>query len=241
MRVAESCRSPSSGSWSPSIVARLPFAARRAGPAERGHHRGSRWPACSRRPRMRSPRSRPGRWRFTPELWVAGTSMTLLTVDAKLMPILPLIARPAVDPRPGRRVRDGLGVPRGAHRRAADRCGRAGAERARDVRLLLPGRRRRHGGPERARDHHRRSQPPRADGRTLRHHRDRPTAADRELRRRGDLVEGVLRGGARPPDTRRDHDAVGSVRRPGRRLSPITFGHSPRCFRTSSWSRARAV
>ena len=35
-----------------------------------------------------------GQWRFTPELWVAGTSMTLLTVDAKLMPILPLIARP---------------------------------------------------------------------------------------------------------------------------------------------------
>jgi spermidine synthase len=33
----------------------------------------------------------------TPELWVAGTSMTLLTVDAKLMPILPLIARPQSD------------------------------------------------------------------------------------------------------------------------------------------------
>lgn len=31
---------------------------------------------------------------FTPELWVAGASMTLLTVDAKLMPILPLMARP---------------------------------------------------------------------------------------------------------------------------------------------------
>jgi spermidine synthase len=31
----------------------------------------------------------------TPELWVAGTSMTLLTIDAKLMPILPVIARPA--------------------------------------------------------------------------------------------------------------------------------------------------
>jgi predicted membrane-bound spermidine synthase len=30
----------------------------------------------------------------TPELWVGGTSMTLLTVDAKMMPILPLIARP---------------------------------------------------------------------------------------------------------------------------------------------------
>jgi spermidine synthase len=32
---------------------------------------------------------------ISPELWVAGTSMTLLTVDAKLMPVLPLIARPA--------------------------------------------------------------------------------------------------------------------------------------------------
>ena len=31
----------------------------------------------------------------TPELWVAGTSMTLLTIDAKLMPVLPVIARPA--------------------------------------------------------------------------------------------------------------------------------------------------
>jgi spermidine synthase len=36
-----------------------------------------------------------GQIHSTPELWVAGTSMTLLTVDAKLMPILPLIARPA--------------------------------------------------------------------------------------------------------------------------------------------------
>ena len=35
-----------------------------------------------------------GQVRETPELWVAGTSMTLLTVDAKLMPVLPLIARP---------------------------------------------------------------------------------------------------------------------------------------------------
>lgn len=35
-----------------------------------------------------------GQVRATPELWVAGTSMTLLTVDANLMPILPLMARP---------------------------------------------------------------------------------------------------------------------------------------------------
>lgn len=36
-----------------------------------------------------------GQIRSTPELWVTGTSMTLLTVDARLMPVLPLIARPA--------------------------------------------------------------------------------------------------------------------------------------------------
>ena len=33
----------------------------------------------------------------TPQLWVAGTSMTLLTIDAKLMPILPLMARPKAE------------------------------------------------------------------------------------------------------------------------------------------------
>lgn len=38
-----------------------------------------------------------GQARSTPELWVAGTSMTLLTVDANLMPILPLMARPESD------------------------------------------------------------------------------------------------------------------------------------------------
>ena len=30
----------------------------------------------------------------TPQLWVTGTAMTLLTVDAKMMPILPLVLRP---------------------------------------------------------------------------------------------------------------------------------------------------
>ena len=38
-----------------------------------------------------------GQIRSTPELWVAGTSMTLLTIDAKLMPILPLMANPDAD------------------------------------------------------------------------------------------------------------------------------------------------
>src|SRR4029453_6264385 len=35
-----------------------------------------------------------GQGRSTPQLWVAGTSRTLLTIDAKLMPILPLMANP---------------------------------------------------------------------------------------------------------------------------------------------------
>jgi spermidine synthase len=35
-----------------------------------------------------------GHGALSPELWVGGTSMTALTVDAKFMPILPLIARP---------------------------------------------------------------------------------------------------------------------------------------------------
>jgi len=38
-----------------------------------------------------------GDGRDTRELWVGGTSMTLLTVDAKLMPIIPLMARPESD------------------------------------------------------------------------------------------------------------------------------------------------
>ena len=57
--------------------------------------------------------------------------MTLLTVDAKLMPVLPLMLRPQLDDRADRRVRDGLGVPRRADRRAEDRGRRARPVRAR--------------------------------------------------------------------------------------------------------------
>ena len=32
-----------------------------------------------------------------PQLWVNGTSMTLITVDTKLMPLLPLMLRPDAD------------------------------------------------------------------------------------------------------------------------------------------------
>ena len=56
----------------------------------------------------------------------------------------PAAHRPAgVHGRARRGVRDGLVVPLGADRRPADRCRRAGAVRAEDVRLLLPGRGRR--------------------------------------------------------------------------------------------------
>ena len=54
----------------------------------------------------------------TAQLWVTGTAMTLLTVDAKLMPILPLMVRPRLESAADRRVRDGLGVPRRRDRRA---------------------------------------------------------------------------------------------------------------------------
>ena len=49
--------------------------------------------------------------------------MTLLTVDAKLMPILPLIAR-RIEARSDRRVRDGYRIPLGVDRGTADGRGR---------------------------------------------------------------------------------------------------------------------
>ena len=49
--------------------------------------------------------------RSYPQLWVNGTSMTLITVDTKLMPLLPLMLRPDADRGPRDRVRDGHRVP----------------------------------------------------------------------------------------------------------------------------------
>ena len=57
--------------------------------------------------------------------------MTLLTVDAKLMPILPLIARPTSKDALVVAFGMGLVVPLGADRRPPDRRRRAGAVRAR--------------------------------------------------------------------------------------------------------------
>ena len=163
----------------------------------------------------------PGRARSPsrPELWVAGTSMTLLTVDAKLMPILPLIARP--ESTRALVVAFGMGsafrgaLIAGLH----DRRRRARPERARRCSATTtPTPTRSSPNPNGrvivtdGRNHLE------LDRRALRHHRHRPAAADRELGRLGHLVEGVLRGGPRPPDRRRDHDAVGPVRRARGRL-----------------------
>ena len=126
--------------------------------------------------------------------------MTLLTVDAKLMPILPLIARPestralvvafgmgsafraaliaglktdAVELVPSVPKMFGWYYP-DAEAVLADPNGRVIVTDGRNHLELTE--------------------------RALRHHRHRPAAADRELRRRGHLVARVLRGGPRPPD-----------------------------------------
>ena len=70
--------------------------------------------------------------------------MTLLTVDAKLMPILPLIARPESERALVVAFGMGIGVPDARSIAGLrDRRRRARPVGAEDVRLLLPGRRRR--------------------------------------------------------------------------------------------------
>ena len=166
----------------------------------------------------------------TPELWVAGTSMTLLTVDAKLMPVLPLIARPESDR--ALVVAFGMGT--------AFRSSLITGMRT-DVVELVPSVPRMFGWyyPDAEAvladpDGHLVV----ADGRNhlelddgaLRHHRDRPAATDRELGCLGHLVARVLPGRPRPPEPGRRDDAVGPVRRPGSRSSRSTSGPSPRCI-----------
>ena len=138
----------------------------------------------------------------TPELWVQGTSMTLLTVDARLMPILPLIARPEFRAAARGGLRDGQCLPDRAGRRPAHRRRGARAVGAGDVPVLLPGCARRPRRSARAGDRYRRAQPPRADRRAVRHHRHRPAPADRELGCVRDLVVRVLPGRPRPISTR---------------------------------------
>ena len=149
----------------------------------------------------------------TAQLWVTGTAMTLLTVDAKLMPILPLMLRP--ESASAATVAFGMG--------SAFRGALIAGLKTEGIELVptvpdmfhwfypdageVPGR------PERRDHRHRRPEPHRAHDRDLRHHRDRPAAADLQLGRVGHLVARVLPGGARPPEPGRNYDAVDPVRR----------------------------
>ena len=144
-------------------------------------------------------------------LSVTGSSMTLLTVDAKLMPVLPSMARPEAKTAAVVAFGMGFGLSRCAHRRPPGRCRRAGPVRADDVRAVLRRRRGRPGRSRRSGDRRRRAEPHRADRSALRHHRDRPTAAGRERRRVGHLVGGVLPRRQGSPQPRRRDDAVASL------------------------------
>ena len=182
-----------------------------------------------------------GQISFTPELWVAGTSMTLLTVDAKLMPVLPLIARP--ESKEALVVAFGMGsafraaLIAGLHTEAVELVPSV----PEDVRLLLPGRGGRPRRPERQGHRHRRPEPPGARPTSASTSSSRTRRPDRELRRRGHLVARVLRSRPGSPDRRRDHDAVAAVRRSRQPISTTTSEPSTRSSRRSRWSRARAA
>ena len=114
--------------------------------------------------------------------------MTLLTVDAKLMPILPLIARP--ESERALVVAFGMGTAfrsaliaglRPTSSSSSRPCPRCSAGTTRTPTAVA-------GRPGWPGHRHRRPQPPRAERRAVRHHRHRPAAADRELRRLGHLV-----------------------------------------------------
>ena len=119
----------------------------------------------------------------------------------------------------------------GADRRAQDRGGRArpvGARRCSATSTRTPPTVL--ANPNGQRHRHRRPEPPRADDRALRHHRHRPAAADRELRRVRHLVARVLPGRPRPPEPGRGDDAVDPVRRARSTSSRPTSGRSSAVF-----------
>ena len=172
-----------------------------------------------------------GQVHSTPELWVAGTSMTLLTVDAKLMPILPLIARP--DATRALVVAFGMGS---AFRSALI----AGLQT--DAVELVPS------VPKMFGFYYPDADAVLADpnGRVIvtdgRNHLELtderfdiivtdPPPPIESSGAVGHLVEGVLRGGPRSPDRGRDHDAVGPVRRHGGRLERPHPDVRARCSR----------
>ena len=160
--------------------------------------------------------------------------MTLLTVDAKLMPVLPLMLRP--DSKTALTVAFGMGS---AFRSALIAGLKTDAvELVPSVPLMFgffyPDASSVLANPNGRVIVDRRPEPRRADRQDLRHHRHRPAAADRELRRVGHLVARVLPGRPRPPEPRRDHDAVDAVRLDASTSSRPISARSTRCSRTSS-------
>ncbi len=160
-------------------------------------------------------------------LWVTGTSMTILTVDARLMVVLPTMLRPdatkllVIAFGMGSSYRSGLilghevdgielvpSVPDMFHHYFDD----AGAVLANPRGRIVIADGRNH---------------VELTSRTLRHRGRRPAAADQELRHLGPLLSRVLRGQRAPADARRGDDAVDAVRADPRRL-PRTRTNLPR-------------
>ena len=81
-------------------------------------------------------------------IWVGGTTMTIITVDTKFQPLLPIALRP--DAKRGLTIAFGMGTAfrTRAHRRRQDRRGGARPVRPRDVQVVLRRRRRRARGPD---------------------------------------------------------------------------------------------
>ena len=175
-----------------------------------------------------------------PQLWVNGTSMTLITVDTKLMPILPLMLRP--ESQKGLVIAFGMGT---AFRSSLTAGIKTDAVELvpsvpdmfkwfyadADTVLANPNG---HVIVTDGRNH------VELDRRDVRLRGRGPAAADRELRRVGDLVARVLPGGEGAPEPGRRDGPVGAVRPDAWTSSSPTCGRTCRCSRTCAWSRAPA-
>ncbi len=140
-------------------------------------------------------------------LWVGGNGMTALTVDAKLMPLLPIILRPQASRMlvigfgMGSAFRMALGP--GSKSTGWSSCRRSPKCSRTSTRMRRSPRR-----PARPGDRRRRPQLRGAVEPDVRHRGRRPTTADRELGDGGPVFAGVLPGGGGTADRRRRDDGV---------------------------------
>ncbi len=146
------------------------------------------------------------------QLWVGGTSMTAITVDTKLMPLLPLMLRPEAEH--GLVIAFGMGT--------AFRTSLIAGVRTDAVELVpsvpemfhwfYPDADRVLADPQRPRHHRGRAQPRGAHRQQLRLRRCGSATADRELGSLRDLIAGVLSGVQGSPESRRGDGPVGALR-----------------------------